>query len=101
MDKKFNELLKSARLKAGLTQAQLAEKIGVPKSTYCNWEQGTREPNVLKLKQIARALGVTMDSLVGLEESDALHELQSRFGAERLRAYAEAIEKLTGETTDD
>ena len=58
MDKKFNELLKSARLKAGLTQAQLAEKIGVPKSTYCNWEQGTREPNVLKLKQIARALGV-------------------------------------------
>ena len=28
MDKKFNELLKSARLKAGLTQAQLAEMVG-------------------------------------------------------------------------
>lgn len=96
MDKKFHEILKETRINAGLTQAQLAERIGVAKSTYCNWEQGAREPNVLKLKAIAKALGVTTDYLVGLEDKDALHVAQNKYGKERLLAYVDALDKLTG-----
>ena len=78
MEKKFHEILKEARINAGLTQLQLAEKIGVAKSTYCNWEQGTREPNVLKLKAIAKALGVTGDYLLGMEDQNVYHAAQNK-----------------------
>jgi transcriptional regulator with XRE-family HTH domain len=97
MEKKFHEILKEARLNAGLTQSQLAEKIGVAKSTYCNWEQGTREPNVLKLKAIAKALGVTGDYLLGMEEPNIIHKAQNKYGQERLLAYIDALNKLTDE----
>lgn len=96
MDKKFHEILKETRQQAGLTQAQLADRIGVAKSTYCNWEQGAREPNVLKLKAIAKALGVTTDYLVGLEDADPLRTAQNRYGKEQLLAYVDALNKLTG-----
>ena len=95
MEKKFHEILKEARLNAGLTQSQLAEKIGVAKSTYCNWEQGTREPNVLKLKAIAKALGVTGDYLLGMEEQNSFHAVQNKYGKERVLAYLDALDKLS------
>lgn len=98
MEKKFHEILKEARITAGLTQAQLADKIGVAKSTYCNWEQGTREPNVLKLKAIAKTLNVTMDYLVGMEEDSRLQIAQNKYGKERLLAYVDALDKLNGKT---
>lgn len=97
MSRKFHEILKEARQNAGLTQAQLAERIGVAKSTYCNWEQGAREPNVLKLKAIAKALGVTTDYLVGMEENNRLQNAQNKYGKERLLAYIDALNKLTGD----
>lgn len=64
MEKKFHELLREARLNAGYTQSQLAKMIGVAKSTYCNWEQGSREPNIIKLKVLAKSLGVSGDYLI-------------------------------------
>lgn len=42
----FADRLKEARLKKGYTQEQIAEKIGVAKSTYTGYEKGNREPNV-------------------------------------------------------
>lgn len=33
------------RLKAGLTQQEVADKLGIPKRTLENWEQGTRTPS--------------------------------------------------------
>ena len=67
MDKQFAENLKNARIRAGLTQAQVAEKIGVAPSSYSFYESGKREPDVLKIKQIAAVLGVTGDDLLGIE----------------------------------
>lgn len=67
MDKQFAENLKNARIRAGLTQAQVAEKIGVAPSSYSFYESGKREPDVMKIKQIAAVLGVTGDDLLGIE----------------------------------
>ena len=49
----FNENLKSAREKKGLSQKEVAEAIGVAKSTYSLYESGNREPNVQTIKRIA------------------------------------------------
>ena len=64
--------MKNARLKAGLTQNQLAEKIGVAKSTYSLYESGKREPDIPKIKQIASVLGMTGNELLGIEEDDSM-----------------------------
>lgn len=67
MGEHFNENLKEARLKSGLSQKDLAENIGVAKSTYSLYESGKREPNVDTIKKIASALNVSADMLLGLE----------------------------------
>ena len=67
MDNIFCKNLKSARIKAGMTQEQIASAVGVAVTTYSNWELGKREPNVLKIKALAKVLGVTGDYLLGLE----------------------------------
>lgn len=39
--------LRDLREDADLTQAGLVEKLGIPKTTYTNYEQGKREPPFL------------------------------------------------------
>lgn len=63
----FNENLKDARLKKNLSQKEVAEKIGVAKSTYSLYESGNRKPNVDTIKKIADVLNVSADQLLGLE----------------------------------
>ena len=53
MGEKFNENLKEARIKKGLSQKEVADNIGVAKSTYSLYESGNREPNVQTIKKIA------------------------------------------------
>ncbi|MGO5166399.1 MULTISPECIES: helix-turn-helix domain-containing protein [unclassified Candidatus Paralachnospira] len=69
MGDRFNENLKESRLKAGLSQKDVAEKIGVAKSTYSLYESGNREPNVNTIKKIADCLNVSADTLLGIEDN--------------------------------
>lgn len=68
MSKNFYENLKKARLNNGLSQAQLAELLGVAKSTYSMYESGKREPNIQTIRKIADILGVSVDELLGMDE---------------------------------
>lgn len=68
MGDKFNENLKIARERKGLSQKDIAEGIGVAKSTYSLYESGNREPNVQTIKKIADMLNVSADELLGLDE---------------------------------
>jgi len=72
MERKFNENLKIARERAGLSQKDVAEKIGVAKSTYSLYESGNREPGVPVIKKIAGVLGVSADELLGLQVDEPL-----------------------------
>ena len=67
MSEQFNQNLKEARLKKELSQKEVAEKIGVAKSTYSLYESGNREPNVDTIKKIADILDISADTLLGLE----------------------------------
>ncbi|BAK94159.1 helix-turn-helix domain-containing protein [Tetragenococcus halophilus] len=51
--------LKTLRKKSGYTQEELAEKLGMPKTTYSSYEQGHRTPSVETCKVIADELGVS------------------------------------------
>ena len=68
MGEKFNENLKIARERNGLSQKDIAEGIGVAKSTYSLYESGNREPNVQTIKKIADILNVSADELLGIDD---------------------------------
>lgn len=72
MGDNFNDNLRNARLKKGYSQKEVAENIGVAKSTYSLYESGNREPNVQTIKKLADLLSVSTDDLLGIEdETDA------------------------------
>ncbi len=68
MGDRFNENLKIARERKGLSQKDIAESIGVAKSTYSLYESGNREPNVQTIKKIADILNVSADELLGIND---------------------------------
>lgn len=51
------------RLRRGLTQAELAEKIGMRQSNICGLERGRQRPSVQTAHALAAALGVSPDAL--------------------------------------
>ena len=52
------------RKKAGLTQRELANRIGVTQVCITMWETGERKPDIIKLKKLAHILGCTTDELL-------------------------------------
>ncbi len=50
----FVERLRTARLEAGLTQTQVAKKIGRPQSHISNVESGQQRVDVVELKRFAK-----------------------------------------------
>jgi transcriptional regulator with XRE-family HTH domain len=61
--------IKKYRQKSGLSQDQLARKAGIPYSTYLKIESGyTPNPSIQAVMNIAEALGVSIDELVGKKQ---------------------------------
>lgn len=50
----------AARVKLGLTQGQLAERIGLTQSAISQYEAGARQPSVETLAALLAALGLRM-----------------------------------------
>ena len=55
------------RRRAGISQKKLAALTGIKPSTLSYYERGKREPNVLVLISLAKALGITGDALLGVK----------------------------------
>ena len=51
------DLLRGARLRAGLTQDELGRRIGRPQSQIARWESGRVEPSLETLRKLIRACG--------------------------------------------
>ena len=66
----FKEMLKYLRLRENLSQSELAEKLGVAKSTISMYEVGKREPDFETLEAIADLFNVDMNFLLGKDGSE-------------------------------
>ena len=76
------EQIASLRMKAGMTQRELAQKLHIGPSAIGMYEQGRREPSVETLIQIADIFGVSLDYLmVGREAYTSFTNCQ--YGAVR------------------
>lgn len=102
MGERFNENLKIARERKGLSQKDIADGIGVAKSTYSLYESGNREPNVQTIKKIADLLNVSADELLGIDDEPqtiAAHFDGDEYTEEELdeiKKFAEFIKSKRG-----
>ena len=77
----FSERLKDLRKQAGLTQVDVAEKLGISQPAYASWERGVKKPTQENLVKIAQILNVSVDYLVGNseEKTDELDNIELLF----------------------
>jgi transcriptional regulator with XRE-family HTH domain len=65
------DLIREARLRAGLTQYQLADRTGRDRSVIARWEQGAVAPSLETLVELVRACGFELPlELVPRDDAD-------------------------------
>lgn len=104
----FYEELKAARIKAGLTQQQIADEIGITKSTYCGYETAKRNPDPQRIKQLAKVLHISADTLLdtGIEKEKAPASTEAETGEITREMSIELLKALglldqSGNLSDD
>ena len=64
----LSAVLKELRISVGLTQKELATKLGIGQSTIVGYEKGIREPTVSNLALYAKYFNISIDYITGLED---------------------------------
>ena len=72
MDINFGNRLKELRIQAGMTQQQLATKLGITKSVISFYELRERTPSPEILVKLAAEFKVSSDYLLGIEKKNVL-----------------------------
>ncbi len=73
----FGQILREKRRELALSQAELAEKMGVSVQTISRWETDSGMPDISQIVPLARLLGTTTDILLGMEisEDEAVNDI--------------------------
>lgn len=69
-------ILKKLRLETGQNQTRFAEKLGISRSTYSNYENGNRVPDIETLMKIAKILDIPLKALLGLDDVSLFRRLE-------------------------
>ena len=88
---KLGERIAKRRAQLNLTQAQVAEELGVSQQTVNSFERGRRRVPVSALPILARVLALTLEELV---EGKAASQRAKRGPASKLHRQIEMIQKL-------
>ncbi len=64
--------LAAARVNAGLTQAEVAEKMGVTANTVVNWEKGKATPSIVVARKLVNLYGLELNNIFFPEEANLI-----------------------------
>jgi transcriptional regulator with XRE-family HTH domain len=84
-DKALGRRLHDLRVRRGMTQAELAAKVGLKQPMLSLYERGDVRLPALLAARLVQALGASCDELVGLKESRENGQLQDRGLVRRLQ----------------
>lgn len=100
----FKDNLKILRKRKGLSQMELADKLGFSKSLIGLYETGDRKPSFESLEAIADFFNVTIDYLIGKEsgsiyylDPEAAEMAQELYERPEMRVLFDASRKATKE----
>lgn len=93
----FSEKLMNLRRREGLSQEQLADRLGVTRQSVSKWESGTAMPELVKLISLSELFGVSVDYLVKdrLEEPETPAPWDSAFSAQQAARLEQKMDDLT------
>ena len=74
--------IKQLRFKAGLTQEQLAEQLGIGPQAVSKWENAVAMPDITTLPLLAEIFGVSIDDLFDLSTEQRLNRIENRMDRE-------------------
>lgn len=86
------ERIKEARIKFGLTQKELGERLGLSYQAVAQWENNLRNPKPETLTRIANAIGIDVIYLLSDEEKEMQLKLRSALDSKN----CEEIENILG-----
>ena len=89
------ELIKKARVHAGLTQKELSDRIGVSYQMIQAWENNRRNPKIESLQKIAEALNIDVSEF--LTDNTATVQKFKDFSIDADRDFEEKYNSLTDE----
>lgn len=97
------DLIREARRRAGLTQAQLAERAGTTQSAIARWETGKSAPSFDNVARLVRLCGFRLD--IGMEDwahsgiADDIHQAERnlRLDVEGRLRQLEGVSRLVAE----
>lgn len=87
--KALSNSIRTFRLERQMTQAQLANMLGVQYQTVSKWETEKSLPDTPMLPAIADALGVTIDDLFGRRKSGCANAIPDTHSAFLLQTYSQ------------
>ena len=93
---RFGEKLRKYRTEKGLTQAQLAQQVGVGLNTIANYEKGKTYPQNREVyKKLAMVLEVDPDHLHN-ENDDFIEQARSKYGYRGKKQAMQLLEEMGG-----
>lgn len=101
----FGRAVRQLRQERGMTQAELADRLSLGRTSVTNLERGGQNPPLTLLPEIASALGVDLLHLVaiavGAGDDRDLHALTAKVHDEDLRRWAGQVigDTLAGQST--
>ncbi len=98
----IGETIKKQRKRIGMTQEEMANRLGVTAPAVNKWEKGNTLPDVALLAPIARLLGITIDELLSFRDeltdeeiSRYLSQVQNDLGVKDFHEVFLAVKKKT------
>ena len=88
------QIIQAARLKAGLTQAELAERLGRDRAQIARWEVGGQEPSFENLRAAVEACGFVLKLEIAEREVD--QAMDAELEASLLEAPQQRVQGLLG-----
>lgn len=82
MNMELGQKIKQLRFKAGLTQDQLAQRLGVTPQSVSKWENAASMPDITLLPALAGEFGVSIDDLFDLSAEQKLQRIENRMDTE-------------------
>lgn len=83
--------LKEIRKQKGITQKELATLTGLNKVNICRWENGNAKPDNETILKLAKALNVTTDYLLGIDNQIAQNGELTNEELKELEKYKEYL----------
>lgn len=80
MELHIGRIIAQLRKEKGMTQEQLAEKLGISAPAVSKWETGTSYPDIMLLCPLARVLGTDVDALLEYEKNLPKEKVQEYAG---------------------